>query len=146
MPRILVSILALLFSGVTHAAASPASFPFDSNQLAGLWVENYDTDPACAPDKLKMRMQLSLDGKHLDITYDRRWKTELGEKTGSRATVLSASTTTLVIQYEEETRLKRSGWPQEWELAVVAPGVYRWRETDWEPGRANIVVGIRCSP
>lgn len=145
MLKILLPLFAMLFSGVTQAASSPASFPFDSKQLAGLWVENYDTEPACAPDKLKMRMQFSRDGKHLDITYDRKWKTELGEKEGSRAIVLSASATTLVIQYEGETRLKRSGRPLEWELAVVAPGVYRWRETDWEPGRTNTVVGIRCS-
>lgn len=145
MFKIFVSAFAFLLSSVTYAAASPASFPFDSNQLAGLWAESYNTEPACAPGNLKMRMQLSRDGKILDITYDRKWKTALGETEGSRATVLSAGPASLVIQYEGERRLKQSGRPLEWELTVVAPGVYRWRETDWEPGRVNTVVGVRCS-
>jgi hypothetical protein len=91
-------------------------------------------------------MQVGVDGKRLEMRFDRKWKTELGETDHFGATIVSATTRTLVIRYDGETRLKRSGKPVEWELAVVAPGVYRWRETEWRPGEVNTVVGIRCSP
>jgi hypothetical protein len=61
------------------------------------------------------------------------------------ATILSSTQRTLVIRYDGERRLKRNGEPIEWELSIAAPGVYRWRETGWEPARVNTVVGIRCS-
>lgn len=51
------------------------------------------------------------------------------------------------MRYDNETRLNANGKLVEWQLIIVAPGVYlRWRETDWPEGKVNGVVGIRCSP
>jgi hypothetical protein len=91
-------------------------------------------------------MAVSADGKRLEMQFDRKWKTELGETDHFGASIVAASSRTLVIRYDGETRLKRSGKPVEWELAIVAAGIYRWRETEWTPGEVNTVVGIRCSP
>ncbi len=89
-------------------------------------------------------MEISADGKRLDMRFDRLWETELGKTDRMGAKIISATSRSLVIQYDNETRLKVTGKPEEWELIIVAPGVYRWRETDWKEGKVNIVVGIRC--
>jgi hypothetical protein len=88
----------------------------------------------------------SADGKRLDIVFDRQWKTELGTTDHIGAAILSSTARTLVIRYDNETRKKQDGRPVEWELSMAAPGVYRWRETEWEPDKVNTVVGIRCAP
>jgi hypothetical protein len=91
-------------------------------------------------------MTLSKDGKRFNVQLDRAWKLDAGPTTDHYAAdILSATDRTLVIRYDSETRLRRSGQPVEWELAIVAPGVYRWRETEWPAGTVNTVVGLRCS-
>ena len=140
------ALLFLAASGVSIAATDPNPFPFDHSQLSGWWGESYNTDPACGPENLKSTMEVSSDGKRLQVRFDRRWKTELGEMEGISADIVSATARTLVIRYENETRKKSSGVPVEWELVIVAPGVYRWRETEWKQNAVNTVVGIRCSP
>ena len=127
------------------AASDPSPLPFDSQQLSGWWGESYNTDLACAPQNLKTTMRVDTTFKRLELRFDRKWKTELGESEGFGATILSATTHTLVIRYDNESRKKPDGRPVEWELAIVAPGVYRWRETSWPAGEVNTVVGIRCS-
>lgn len=134
-----------LFPFISYAAINPSPFPFDRGQLSGWWGESYNTDLACGPQNLKTTMEVTPDGKRLNMRFDRKWKTELGETEQAGATIISATSHTLTIRYDGETRLKRSGQPVEWELVIVAPGVYRWRETDWALGEVNSVVGIRCS-
>ena len=134
----------LTVSTVSLAATDPKPMSFDRAQLSGWWGESFNTDLACDPENLKTTMEISSDGKRLEMRFDRRWKTELGEKDHFGATIISATSRTLTIQYDKETRKKTSGKPVEWELAIVAPGVYRWRETEWKPGEVNTVVGIRC--
>jgi hypothetical protein len=143
----LVAVLVIACSASGYAATTDAStFPFDANQLSGSWAESYSRGQACAPENLKVRMQLSEDKKQLTIVFDRKRKTGLRKKDHSKAIIIAATAHSLTIQYEDEKRKKKSGQPENWELIVVAPGVYRWRETDWPADQVNIVVGIRCSP
>jgi len=110
---------ALLAASACQAAADTPPIPFDPSQLAGWWGESYNTDVACGPQNLRSTMQVGVDGKRLEMRFDRKWKTELGETDHFGATIVSATTRTLVIRYDGETRLKRSGKPVEWELAIA---------------------------
>lgn len=139
-----IALALLTASIVSFAAADPKLMSFDRAQLSGWWGESYNTDLACGSENLKTTMEISSDGKRLEMRFDRRWKTELGETDHFGATIVAATSRTLTIQYDNETRKKASGKPVEWELAIVAPGVYRWRETEWKSGEVNTVVGIRC--
>lgn len=127
------------------AATDPQPLTFDPKQLSGWWAESYNTDITCGPQNLRTTMKVDLATKRLEMQFDRKWKTELGEKDRSSARIVSSTARTLVIQYENETRRKRNGQLMEWELSVVSPGVYRWRETEWPVGAVNSVVGIRCA-
>ncbi len=49
-----------------------------------------------------------------------------------------------IVSPDNEQRVTMAGKPVEWELSVVAPGIYRWRATDWQRHEVNSVVGIRC--
>jgi len=137
---VFITIMAAVSVGVAQADNS-----FDMKQLSGWWAESYNTDVTCSADNLKVKHELSADGKRLSLKFDRRWQTELGEMDHVEATVLSSTERTLVIQYDGESRSRPDGKLQEWELSIVAPGVYRWRETSWPTGNVNPVVGIRCS-
>lgn len=127
------------------ASAAEAPFPFDAAQLAGTWVSSVDTKRACDEESTHFRMQLSDDRQHLAIFYDRSEKTPLGQANRFAASIVGATQYSLTIRYENETRRNRSGKLAEWELIMVAPGVYRWREAEREAGWVNRVVGIRCS-
>ena len=59
--------------------------------------------------------------------------------------VLAETDRSLTLRYDNETRRTSDGKLVEWQLIFVAPGVFRWRETDWPEGKVNGVVGIRCS-
>jgi hypothetical protein len=142
--RILFALLLIGFSQTSIASTNSSPFPFNREQLAGWWAESYNTDLACGPQNLKSTMEISPDGKRLEMRFDRLWKTALGETDHTSATIISATSRTIIIRYDGETRLQSNGQPQEWELTVVASGVYRWRETDWKEGKVNVVVGIRC--
>jgi len=127
---------------MTHQAAP---FPFDLAQLSGWWAESYNTDLACAPENVRTQMLIDSQAKRLEIKFDRKWKTELGEMERIGAVIIAATNRTLTIQYDNEKRIKHNGKPVEWELSIVAPGVYRWRETEWPAGEVNTVVGVRCT-
>ena len=145
MPSKLLASSVLVAASVHCIAATDLTpFPFDPAQLAGWWAESYNTDTTCGPQNLRTTMQVDPVAKRLEMRFDRMWKTELGERDRFGARILSATARSLVIQYDGETRKKRSGEPVEWELSIVAPGVYRWRETEWRAGEVNTVVGIRC--
>lgn len=139
-----IVVLLATVAGAVSAATDPEPFPFDPAQLAGWWAESYNTDVTCGPQNLRTTMRVDLAAKRLEMKFDRKWKTELGETDHFGARIVAATSRTLIVRYDNEKRLKRSGVPVEWELAVVAPGVYRWRETEWKPGEVNTVVGIRC--
>jgi hypothetical protein len=116
------------------------------DQLTGWWAESFDDSDACAPGNVRARYTLSPDGKRLLMQMDRKWQTALGERDSVEATVLASSPRSLTIQYDGESRTDASGKPVTWDLVVVAPGLYRWRESSWEKGRVNVVVGVRCAP
>jgi hypothetical protein len=127
------------------ATKAQTELEFDQNALSGWWAESYNTDITCSPENLRVKHGFSSDGKRLLLQFDRKWKTDLGETGQLEATVLSQTRRSIVILYDGETRKKRNGQLVEWELSIVAPGVYRWRETEWLSGKVNTVVGIKCS-
>jgi hypothetical protein len=121
-------------------------FPFDPGQLSGDWSESYNNKPACSPHNLHFKMELVPNEKKLNILLDRVWTLGNGETTDRySATIISATDRTLVIRYDNETRVRKDGSLIEWELSIVAPGIYRWRETGWKDDEVNTVVGIKCS-
>jgi len=140
----LIAVLSISAFGAVSAASDPNPFPFDPAQLAGWWAESYNADLTCGPQNLRTTMRVDPVAKRLEMKFDRKWRTELGEVDHFGAEIIAATGRTLTIRYDNEKRLKKSGLPVEWELALVAPGVYRWRETEWGPGEVNTVVGIRC--
>lgn len=144
LPRLL-SVTLLLASPMSRAALGPAGFPFDPTQLAGVWTENSSNEVACAPGKLQFRFGLDTVRQRLEIRLDRLQK--LGDREAAdrySAQILSATPNSLIIRYDNEQRVTMSGKTVEWELSVVAPGIYRWRATDWARHEVNTVVGIRC--
>jgi hypothetical protein len=126
-----ICALALLLCASATGFSAQPSFPFDVAQIAGQWAENFNTDEACGASNLHFRFDRSV--------------TALGETDRVSADILSATPRSLVIRYDNEKRLSRLRKPLEWELTVVAPGLYRWRATDWQEGEVNTVVGVRCS-
>jgi hypothetical protein len=142
--RLAATLFALGASVVANSQTLP--FSFDATQLSGSWAENYNDDFACGADKRKSAMVISADGKRLDIQFDRKTDTAIGNELDHvGASILRATKRKLVIRYDGETRKNANGEPVEWELAIVAPGVYRWRDAASAIGKVNIVVGIRCS-
>jgi hypothetical protein len=145
MKTILFSLALAACTSSALAATDLQPLTFDPKQLSGWWSESYNTDVTCGPQNLRTTMKVDLAAKRLEMQFDRMWKMELGEKDRTSARIVTSTARTLVIQYENETRRKRNGQLVEWELAVVSPGVYRWRETEWPVGAVNTVVGIRCA-
>ena len=138
-------LLAISQFAPAQTAAQPQSLSFDITQLSGWWAESYSPEPACDTKNLRTRQVFSEDGKRLTFVFDRPWKTELGLATEFQATIISSTQRSLIIRYDNETRKKRTGESVEWELTMAAPGVYRWRETEWKPSEVNTVVGVRCT-
>jgi hypothetical protein len=119
---------------------------FDRSLLSGEWVESDDTDFACTKDKPHQRFELSEDGKTLVFKIDRKLLIATGKAVDQySATVILATPRALVIEYNN-TEGAPKGFPKAWELAFIAPGVFRWRATEWPVGHVNRVVGVRCSP
>lgn len=69
----------------------------------------------------------------------------IGDLDRIAAKIIASTTNILTLQYEGVTRRCDDGKLLERQLVVVAPGVYRWRETSWPPEVVNIVVGVKCS-
>jgi hypothetical protein len=137
----------LLMAAVIALSLPVHAQEFERDLLSGLWAVNSSTRPACTPDSLHARHELSADGKVLLFMLDRKWKLNSGKTVDQySATVLRSTTRSLFIKYNDDAGEHRADYPKEWEMAFVAPGVYRWRATDWPEGRVNPVVGIRCSP
>lgn len=138
-------LVALLVATPYLSAQAQTGEEFDRKSLSGWWAESYNTDITCGPQNLRVRHEFSPDGKRLLFRFDRKWKTELGETEQFEASVISQTRRSIVIRYDGESRKKRNGQQVEWELSIVAPGVYRWRETEWPAGDVNTVVGVKCS-
>lgn len=120
---------------------------FDREQLNGIWAENSSTNPACSSSNPhpRMRFQLSDDGKVLQVNLDRKTELNSGATVDHySARVLRSNSYSLFISYNADTGDFPENYPKVWELAFVAPGVYRWRSDSWPEGRVNPVVGIRC--
>ena len=127
------------------AAASAAPLAFDETQLSGSWAESVNTNSVCDGTRRFSRMQLSDDRQKLAIFNDRTWASKLGETNRFAATVLADTERSLTLRYDNETRRTADGKLVEWQLIFIAPGVFRWRETDWPEGKVNGVVGVRCT-
>lgn len=134
----------MLATLLLSAAVNAAPIPFDATQLSGSWSDSVNTSSVCEEARHFSRMQLSDDHQRLAIFNDRTWKSSLGTTNRFAATVLAETERSLTIRYDNETRRDPSGKLVEWQLIIVAPGVYRWREADWPEGKVNGVVGIRC--
>ncbi len=140
-------VLALLTFAVGACYAEQGRQPleFDTAQLSGVWAESYSTDPVCSASSAHSRFEFSPDKTHVTIVLDKEVETSLpGRKDRFEAEILSSTRHTLTIRYLNETRKGPSGDPVAWELAVVAPGVYRWRVTIAPQKAVNVVVGIKC--
>ena len=136
----------MLATLLLSAAIAATPTPFDAAQLSGSWSDSVNTSSVCEEARHFTRMQLSDDHARPAIFNDRTWKSKLGETNRFAATVVAETERSLTLRYDNETRLNANGKLVEWQLIIVAPGVYRWRETDWPEGKVNGVVGIRCSP
>jgi hypothetical protein len=126
------------------AAAQPAGLKFTTAQLAGSWAESTNTRPVCTNNEIRYRYEFASDGKRLKVKFNRIHPTEIGEKDEIAATIIESTETTLTVAYDGETRRREDGNLVQWQLLVVAPGVYRWRETSWQPQAVNVVVGVKC--
>lgn len=140
-----------LLSGCTSSTVFSQEQPgvsvqsFDRSLLAGTWVENVNTKLACSVDNLHYRFELDSEGKTLEFLLDRKWRIASGEVVDRySATVVSNTDRTLIIRYNVDAGVAPTGYPSEWEMAFVAPGIYRWHATNWPEGKVNVVVGIRC--
>lgn len=139
-------LAALLAAGaMPHGIAAPVEF--DRALLAGTWADSDSTAPACARNNLHYTLELSADGKTLVFKLDRKWKIATGAQVEQySATVLDAAPQMLTIRYNADIGPLPADYPAKWEMAFVAPGVYRWRATEWRGGEVNTIVGVRCEP
>ena len=136
-----VAILSLLLLPVTAHSSL-----FAKSLLAGTWEESVSTDQVCTGKGATLKYDLSSDSKTLTVGFSKPIETDLGKVSSIRAKVVASTSRSLTIVYDGEKRLRSDGTPAQWELSVVAAGVYRWRETSWKDGEVNVVVGVRCSP
>jgi len=127
------------------APAQPDGLKFTAAQLAGSWAESTNTRQVCTNNEVRYRFEFAPDGQRLTVKLNRIHPTEIGEKDEITATIIEATETTLTLTYEGETRRREDGSLVQWQLLVVAPGVYRWRETSWQPQSVNVIVGVKCS-
>lgn len=150
LARILLHALrplaALLAAGaMPHGIAAPVEF--DRALLAGTWADSDSTAPACARNNLHYTLELSADGKTLVFKLDRKWRIATGAQVEQySATVLDVAPQMLTIRYNADIGPLPADYPAKWEMAFVAPGVYRWRATEWRGGEVNTIVGVRCEP
>jgi hypothetical protein len=119
---------------------------FPQSLLTGTWQESSSTDQVCAGTGSTIKYEFSKDGKLLTVKFSKPIETEIGKLSAVRARVVASTSRAITIVYDGEKRLRSDGTPAQWELSVISAGVYRWRETTWDPGDVNIVVGVRCSP
>lgn len=139
-----LALVALSGSGLAQPAPEQG-MAFDRSLLGGIWAESVDTTDACAMSNLHNTFELSADGKTLVFKLDRKWKIASGDPLERySATVVRSTRQSLVIRYNADIGTLPPGYPTEWELAFVAPGVYRWRATEWPEGKVNNVVGVKC--
>lgn len=142
--RVLLVFVALVMTACGQSTIEQSA-EFDRLQIAGWWVESADASEACDHSKVRMKYTLSSERNRLFVRFDRKWRTDEGEVEAIEAAVLDGSRRTLTLRYPGEKRMNASGNPVLWEMVFVAPGVYRWREATWAPGRVNEIVGVRCS-
>jgi hypothetical protein len=136
-----VALLTLALAPLTaHSSIFPKSL------LAGTWEESAGTDQVCTGKGATLRYEFSSDSKALTVTFSKPIETDIGKVSSVRAKVVASTSRSLTIVYDGEKRLRSDGTPAQWELSVVAAGVYRWRETSWKDDEVNVVVGVRCSP
>lgn len=146
MVRTPTLILFTVASTSTFAAVEANPFPFDTNQLAGVWADSVNTDFACAMKNQHFRYEFSKDKKRFLVKFDKEIDSgATGKISQIQASILNATSRTITFRYDGESRSNSFGKPIEWQLAMVAPGIYRWHATDWRPGEVNTVVGIKCS-
>jgi len=152
-PLVVLGFAAFVSACSTTPASPPAAptpvqpqgLKFTVSQLAGSWAESTNTRPICTNNEVRYRFEFAPDGRRVTVKLNRIHPTEIGDKDEIAATIIESTETTLTIAYDNETRRREDGSLVQWQLAVVSPGVYRWRETSWQPQAVNVVVGIKCS-
>jgi len=149
MQRHRVAIASLgLFLACANCEAEPPSeqaAPFDRSLLGGVWAESVDTMPACAMTNLHNTFELSPDGRTLVFKLDRKSKIASGNEVEQySATVLRSTSQSLFIRYNADIGTLPPGFPLDWEIVFVTPGVYRWHAEKWKEGEVNNVVGVKC--
>jgi hypothetical protein len=147
MKYLLLATLALACSSSFSAIDSTSKpFTFNQAQLEGSWADSVSTEAACSAQNTRFSYTFSADLSRVTVKFDRAIDSGIkGKISEVDAEIISSTARTLVIRYQGESRLSAIGKPIEWELAIVAPGIYRWRATDWQQGEVNTVVGIRCA-
>ena len=148
MRRLAVPVLSLLVG----CSVTPTTRTVDPLQfqkiLEGWWDEGNQRDMPtfCNPDRNLHRHLFSNDGKTVTWEFERA-KTRLdGSETKSyRYGIRSATSVSIVLELEGETRKDEQGQLLVWELVVVdQAGIFRWRATTFPPGVYNAVWGRRC--
>lgn len=137
-PRTFVFLLATVIAAPADAAE------FDWTLLAGRWGESTGGQFACGPDAAGHRFVVSPDRKKLVFQLSKPWTNPAGQEVRQiTATILDASDHSLMIRYSADLPGMTPG-TLEWELRFLGRGAYRWRPAAWEPGRYNVVIGVRC--
>lgn len=141
------SLATLLVAGTMSHGVAATSFEFDHSLLAGTWADSDSTAPVCAKNNLHYKLELSADGKTLVFKLDRKWKIATGAHVEQySATVIDVEPQMLTIRYNADIGPLPPDYPAKWEMAFVAPGIYRWRATEWRGGQVSTIVGVRCEP
>ena len=132
-------------SAKSLSLVQPQGLEFQVHQLSGSWAETSGTAPICTNNEIRYRFEFTQDPTKLTIRLNRLHPTEIGELDKINAIITASTASTLTFQYQGETRRREDGKLLEWQLVLVSPGIYRWRETSWPPQGVNVVVGVKCS-
>ena len=131
---------------VRDDAVDPTEF---RKVLDGWWDTGGEAESRqfCTPGRTLHRHVFSEDGRALTWAFERPEKIYDGTEVSSVTyRIIGATSVTLTLALEGETRLNPKGAPIVWELVVIADGVFRWRATHFPFGTYNRVWGKRCPP
>lgn len=142
--RFLTFAFGIALVGCATVPPKPPGLNFSPDQLAGSWAESGNSQDVCTDNEVRYRFEFAPDGKRLTIRLSRLHPTEIGDREEVGASIVESTDRSLTISYEAESRLRTDGTPLQWQLVVVAPGVYRWRETSWPIHNVNVMVGVKC--
>jgi hypothetical protein len=115
--------------------------------LEGWWDSGprRDFKEFCTPGRTLHRHVFSDDGTTITWEFERPRRIYDGsEVTSLQYRVLGATSVSLVLALDGETRKDKEGRPLVWELVMVDNGMFRWRATTFPPGVYSPVWARRC--